>query len=78
MKECGEVTDNLRIVLITFGTYMQVNHQIKPVWHAYEDIPFHSMWADNKFWLPQVSLTNPNTCMKVIIILIPCVGAGRK
>jgi len=28
--------------------------EIKPVWHAYEDIPFHSMWADNKFWLPQV------------------------
>ena len=39
---------------------MQVNFQIKPEWHAYEDIPFHSMWADNKFWLPQVNLTNPN------------------
>ena len=30
--------------------------QIKPAWHAFADIPLHSMWADNSYWLRQVRI----------------------
>jgi len=28
--------------------------EIRPAWHSFADVPLHSMWADNSYWLPQV------------------------
>ena len=34
--------------------FIQCCIQIRPAWHAFKDVPLHSMWADNSYWLPQV------------------------
>lgn len=37
----------------TWKGQVRESGEIKPAWHAFADIPLHSMWADNSYWLPQ-------------------------
>lgn len=32
--------------------------EMRPEWFEIEDIPYHNMWADDEFWLPQVLAGN--------------------
>jgi len=30
------------------------SEEMRPRWYAYEDVPYHEMWADDRIWLPRV------------------------
>ena len=30
------------------------SEEMKPFWFKFADIPYQSMWQDNRFWLPQI------------------------
>lgn len=40
------------VVIVTSKMIILRTEEMRPQWYSYDDIPYDSMWADDRLWLP--------------------------